>query len=175
MLGRRGRKRGGTRTQTRGITWMPPRGKAVQSAGTCGVAMPSLRPLLPFTPSTTFSHRDIEQGVGPRSPRTPRLDAAFSAVPMQGVVLPGRFSSTSTFSRFEHTTTWNTAVQSLLPTRLPRHASVRSSAGRPPTLSQPWPASASLGQPRPIRLAGHAGRCSRPGGARAARVGRRRC
>ena len=40
---------------------------------------------------------------------------------------------------------------------------------------QPRPALASLGQPRPIRLAGHAGRCSRPGGARAARVGRKRC
>jgi hypothetical protein len=67
--------------------------------------MPSLRPLLPFTPSTTFSYRDIEQGVGPRSPRTPRLDAAFSAVPpMQGVVLPGRFSTLPlvAFSRFEH-------------------------------------------------------------------------
>ena len=68
--------------------------------------MPSLRPLLPFTPSTTFSHRDVEQGVGTRSPRTPRLDAAFLAVPMRGVVLPGRFStSPRDFSRFEHTTT----------------------------------------------------------------------
>ena len=68
---------------------------------TCAAAM-SPRPLLPFTPSTTFSHRDIEQRVGPRSPRTPRLDAAFSAVPMRGVVLPGRFSvGPRDFSRFE--------------------------------------------------------------------------
>ena len=88
------------------IPWFAsPTQKAVQERG-LATRMPSLRPLLPFTPSTTFSHRDVEQGVGTRSPRTPRLDAAFLAVPMRGVVLPGRFStSPRDFSRFEHTTT----------------------------------------------------------------------
>ena len=122
--------------------------------------MPSLRPLLPFTPSTTFSHRDIEQGVG-RSPRTPRLDAAFLAVPMRGVVLPGRFStSPRDFSRFEQTTTSKQPARAFRqPPRgncqLVLHASARSSSGRPS-------ASAGLGRPRPIGRCVLAGRPHQP-------------
>ena len=107
----------------------------------------SPRPLLPFTPSTKFSHRDIEQRVGPRSPRTPRLDAVFSAVPMRGVVLPmrgvvlpGRFSvGPRDFSRFEHMSAWNTAAQRPAPhrARSPAPAQARGGLPAPDRLGQP--------------------------------------
>ena len=136
-----------------------------EAARTCGAAM-SPRPLLPFTPSTTFSHRDIEQRVGPRSPRTPRLDAAFSAVPMRGVVLPGRFSvGPRDFSRFEQMSAWNTAAQKPAPhpARSPAPAQAR---GGLPALASPGqpsgPYRASRSVTRALHLVGTIEPCSPP-------------